>query len=54
MKKIKIVAQINEDEVGFSIQKSNDMSLVEILGLLKVITNEVMETLQNKIKISKN
>lgn len=54
MKKIKIVASIVEDKIAFSVQKSKEISLVEIIGLLKVITDEVKQDLQNKIKISKD
>ena len=54
MKKIKIVASIVEDKIAFSVQKSKEISLVEIIGLLNVITNEIRQNLQNKIKISKD
>ncbi len=52
MKKIKIVAQINGDEVAFSIQKSKDTSLIDILGTLDVITAEVRQNLKNKMRIT--
>jgi len=54
MKKIKIIASIVEDKIAFSVQKSKEISLVEIIGLLNVITNEIRQNLQNKIKISKD
>ena len=54
MKKIKIVATIVEDKIAFSVQKSKEISLVEIIGLLNVITNEIRQNLQNKLKISKD
>ena len=52
MKKIKIVAQINGDEVAFSIQKSKDTSSIDILGTLDVITAEVRQNLKNKVRIT--
>jgi len=54
MKKIKIVASIVEDKIAFSVQKSKEISLVEIIGLLNVITNEIRQNLQDKLKISKD
>ena len=54
MKKIKIVAQIDEDDISFSVQKSKDTNLIDILGLLNVITNEVRQALENKFKIVNN
>jgi len=54
MKKINIIASIDGDKVAFSVQKSKEISLVEIIGLLNVITNEIRQNLQNKLKISKD
>ena len=54
MKKIKIIASIVEDKIAFSVQKSKDISLVEIIGLLKIISDEVKQNLENKLKISKD
>jgi len=57
MKKIKILASIDKEEediITFSVQKTKDISLVEILGLLRVITDEVKQNLKTKIKIEKN
>ena len=54
MKKINIIASIDGDKIAFSVQKSKEISLVEIIGLLDVITNEIRQNLQNKIKISKD
>lgn len=54
MKKINIIASIDGDKIAFSVQKSKDISLIEIIGLLKVVTDEIKQNLQNKLKISKD
>ena len=51
MKKLKIEAVINEGDTGFTIQRSKDLSIIEILGLLEHIKTEVAKTMENKFKV---
>jgi|TARA_B100001971_G_C18020418_1_gene447081 hypothetical protein len=52
-KKIEIKAKIIDDEVGFTISKTKEISNIEILGILEMIIHEVEMSLKNKIKVSK-
>ena len=53
MKKLKIDAGIEGDEIFFTIQRSKGLSLLEILGLLKHISNQINDTLKVRMKITK-
>jgi len=53
MKKLKILVSLKNGQVAFTIFKTKNLSRVEILGILKVISWEINNQLQDKLNISK-
>ena len=51
MKKIKIEAQMDEDKIGFLIQKTKNTNKMEIVGMLDFIKKEILDGMGDKIKI---
>ena len=52
-KKLKIEAVIKDDDIFFTIERSKEMTLIEILGLLNHIGIEVAESIKQKFKAVK-
>ena len=47
------ISEIYGDKVAFSISKSKEMSKIEVLGILNVISQEVSNQLEDEIKIAR-
>lgn len=53
MKKLNIEAVLNDEgDIVFTIQRTKDLTLIEILGLLEHIKFEVAETIKKKFKMT--
>jgi len=51
MKKVNIQIVIRDDKVGFAIEKTKEMSVVEIIGALELVQEELKGKMKNQLKV---
>lgn len=51
-KKLQIQAQVDGEDIAFTIERSPDLTLLEILGLLEHISFEIADSIEKKVKVT--